>query len=139
MQYRAETNGYVIKLSIDDEIQSSLTQFAARESIEAAHFWGIGAAKDIVIGSYDLQSRTYRKVELAGVWEIASLTGSLARAEDGPILHIHGVFSDEQCQTRAGHVFCLVCAATVELFLVGLEPGLSRKYDERTGLKLLDL
>ncbi len=30
-------------------------------------------------------------------------------------------------------------AATVELFLVALSPGLVRRYDEVTGLKLLDL
>jgi predicted DNA-binding protein with PD1-like motif len=139
MRYRAEPNGYIIKLSIDDEIGSSLIEFGRQERIDSAHFWGIGAAKDIVLGSYDLQLKTYRKAELAGIWEIASLTGSLARTEDGPILHIHGVFSDEDCTARGGHVFTLACAATVEIFLVALSPGLVRRYDEVTGLKLLDL
>jgi hypothetical protein len=139
MRYRAETNGYIVKLSVDDEIQSSLLQFAKAEGIDSAHFWGIGAAKGIVLGSYDLETKTYRKTELPGIWEIASLTGSLAQADGGPILHVHGVFSDEGCGTRGGHVFSLVCAATVELFLVALSPPLARRYDEPTGLKLLDL
>jgi predicted DNA-binding protein with PD1-like motif len=139
MRYRANPNGYVIKLSIGDEISSSLIEFGRKERIDSAHFWGIGAAKGIVLGSYDLRLKTYRKAELSGIWEIASLTGSLAHTEDGPILHIHGVFSDENCLTRGGHVFTLVCAATVEIFLVTLSPGLARRYDEVTGLKLLDL
>jgi len=139
MRYLRQANEYIIKLSIDDELLSSLIDFGAAESIGAAHFWGIGAARDIVVGSYDLHDRVYRKVELDGVWEVASLTGSLARTDEGPILHVHGVFSDESCQTRGGHVFRLVCAATVEIFLVPLAPGLSRKHDEQTGLKLLDL
>jgi predicted DNA-binding protein with PD1-like motif len=139
MRYLRQANEYIVKLSIDDELQSSLVELGQAELIDAAHFWGIGAAKDIVVGSYDLKERAYRKVELEGVWEIASLTGSLAQTDEGPILHVHGVFSDEGCQTRGGHVFRLVCAATVELFLVPLAPGLCRKYDDQTGLKLLDL
>ncbi len=139
MRYLRQANEYIVKLSIDDELQSSLIALGEAESITAAHFWGIGAAKDIVVGSYDLKDRAYRKVELAGVWEIASLTGSLAHTDEGPILHVHGVFSDEGCQTRGGHVFRLVCAATVELFLVPLAPGMTRNYDEQTGVKLLEL
>jgi hypothetical protein len=139
MRYRALSNGYIVQLSIGERIEPSLFEFSQIEEIEAAHLWGIGAAKDIVLGSYDLQNKVYRKAELPGVWEIASLTGSLAQTDDGPILHLHGVFSDEACQTRGGHVFSLTCAATVELFLLGLSPGLVRRYDEPTGLKLLDI
>lgn len=139
MRYREDQRGYILRLLIGDEIGSSLTEFAAARQIEAAHFWGIGAAEQIVLGSYDLERKAYRKKTLGGVWEIASLTGSLAQTEEGPILHIHGVFSDEQCRTKAGHVFSLVCAATVEVFLVPFSVSLVRRYDEETGLKLLDL
>jgi len=139
MRYRTETSGYIIKLAIDDEIGSSLIEFAAREKIDAAHFWGIGAAKGIILGSYDITDKVYHKMELPGVWEIASLAGNLARTEEGPILHIHGVFSDEKCQTRGGHVFSMTCAATVEIYLVNLSAGLVREYDEVTGLKLLNI
>jgi predicted DNA-binding protein with PD1-like motif len=139
MRYRAQGHGYVIQLAIGEEIGSTLVGFAAGEKIGAAHFWGIGAAHQIVVGSYDLEHKVYLKKALEGVWEIASLTGSLAQAEDGPILHIHGVFSGEDCRTCGGHVFNLVCAATVEIFLVPLPAGLTRRHDEQTGLKLLDL
>jgi uncharacterized protein len=139
MRYSAQQDGYIIQLSIGDEIQSSLIEFGALVAVDAAHFWGIGAAHQIVLGSYDIREKVYRKKALEGVWEIASLTGSLAKTDDGPILHIHGVFSDEECRTCGGHVFSLVCAATVEIFLVPLASGLLRRYDEETGLKLLDL
>ena len=139
MRYRKEDHGYLVKLSVGDEIGPSLIEFGARESIEAAHFWGIGAAREIVLGSYDIERKVYLKKSLEGVWEIASLTGSLARTDEGPILHIHGVFSDEECKTYGGHVFSLVCAATVEIYLMPLASGLTRRYDEQTGLKLLDL
>lgn len=139
MRYRTQEQGYIVQLSIGEEIQASLIEFAAGQKIAAAHFWGIGAAREIVVGSYDLEQKAYRKKTLEGIWEIASLTGSLAHTEEGPILHIHAVFSDEQCRTCGGHVFNLVCAATVEVFLVALPAGLTRRYDEETGLKLLDL
>ena len=139
MRYRTQGQGYIIQLAIGEEIGSTLIEFAAGENIGAAHFWGIGAAREIVLGSYDIERKVYRKKALEGIWEIASLTGSLAQTEDGPILHIHGVFSDEDCRTCGGHVFSLVCAATVEIFLVTLPAGLTRRHDEQTGLKLLDL
>ncbi len=139
MHYRTLSSGYILKLSIGERMEPSLFEFSRIEEIDAAHLWGIGAARDIVLGSYDLQGKTYRKAELPGVWEIASLTGTLARTDEGPILHLHGVFSDDECRTRGGHVFSLACAATVEIFLIGLSPGLVRSYDEATGLKLLDL
>ena len=139
MRYRAQENGYIIQLAIGEEIGSSLVEFGARQTIDAAHFWGIGAAREIVLGSYDIERKVYHKKTLEGVWEIASLTGSLAQTDEGPILHIHGVFSDEDCRTCGGHVFNLVCAATVEIFLVPLPSGLTRRHDEHTGLKLLDL
>lgn len=139
MRCRTQEQSHLIQLAIGEEIGSSLIEFAAGHGVDAAHFWGIGAAREIVLGSYDIGRKVYRKAALEGVWEIASLTGSLARTDEGPILHIHGVFSDEDCTTRGGHVFSLVCAATVEIFLVPLPSGLVRRYDERTGLKLLDL
>jgi len=139
MRYRTQGHGYIIQLAIGEEIGSTLIEFAAGEKTEAAHFWGIGAAREIVLGSYDIERKIYNKKTLDGVWEIASLTGSLAQTDGGPILHIHGVFSDEGCRTSGGHVFNLVCAATVEIFLVPLPAGLTRRHDEHTGLKLLDL
>jgi uncharacterized protein len=139
MRYRTQGHGYVIQLAIGEEIGPTLIEFAAGEKTEAAHFWGIGAAHQIVLGSYDLENKVYLKKALEGIWEIASLTGSLAQTDGGPILHIHGVFSDEDCRTSGGHVFNLVCAATVEIFLVPLPAGLTRRHDEHTGLKLLDL
>lgn len=139
MRYRAQGHGYIIQLAIGEEIGSSLVEFGARQTVDAAHFWGIGAAREIVLGSYDIERKVYHKKILEGVWEIASLTGSLAQTDGGPILHIHGVFSDEDCRTSGGHVCNLVCAATVEIFLVPLPAGLTRRHDEQTGLKLLDL
>jgi predicted DNA-binding protein with PD1-like motif len=139
MHYRALSDGYIVQLSIDEPIEPALVEFGRLERVDSAHLWGIGAAKEIVLGSYDLRGRTYRKVELDGIWEIASLAGTLAAGDEGPILHLHGVFSDESCRTFGGHVFSLTCAATVELYLVSLSPALTRKYDDVTGLKLLDL
>jgi uncharacterized protein len=139
MNYIQDKQGYLITLHVDEELFRSIIELSAERGIDSAHLWGIGAAKDIVLGSYDLEHKSYHKKELPGVWEIASLTGNLARDEKGPMLHVHGVFSDSQCAAVGGHVFSLTTAATVEIFLVPIGHVLTRKYDDRTGLKLLDL
>ena len=139
MRYRKEREGYLIRLDIEEKVEESLIDLTRRDGIDAAHFWGIGAVKDIVLGYYDLSDKTYRRSDLPGTRELVSLTGSLAQTPEGPILHIHAVLADEKHRTVGGHVFSLTVAATVEIYLTTLYGGLMRRYDDRTGLKLLDV
>jgi len=139
LKYRKEKSGYLIRLSRGDLLFDSIISFSESESIDSAFFWGIGAVEDVVLGYYDLKKREYVKRDFPGVWELLSLTGNFAKAEDGPIIHAHGVLSDPDNRTIGGHVFGIKTAATVEIYLVSLMSGLERRFDPETGLKLLDI
>lgn len=139
MKYRKEESGYLVRLSRGDELFYSIISFGKSEGIDSAFFWGIGAVEDVVLGYYDLEKREYIKRDFPGVWELLSLTGNLAKADDGPIIHAHGVLSDPVNRTIGGHIFGIKTAATVEIYLVPLRPGLERSFDPETGLKLLEI
>jgi predicted DNA-binding protein with PD1-like motif len=139
LKYRKEESGYLIRLSKGDILFDSIISFGESEKIDSAFFSGIGAVEDVVLGYYDLKKKEYIKREFDGIWELVSLTGNLAKADDGLIIHAHGVLSDPGSKTIGGHVFGFTTAATVEIYLVPLKAGLERKFDEETGLKLLDI
>lgn len=137
MRIREEKNGLLIRLDVGDPLFDSIYDFAKEAGIEAAFLWGMGAVKDITLGFYDLQNKKYVKNRYEGIWELVSLTGNLARTDEGAFVHAHAVLSDNGNDTIGGHVFSMVTAATVEIYLIPLSPGLKRKHDETTGLKLL--
>ncbi len=139
MQWRKERDAYIIRIGLDEAVEESLLIFGQKADVQSGQFWGIGAVKKVVLGYYDLSDKTYLKKEMPGSWELLSLTGTLARTREGPIIHMHGLFSDAEFKTVGGHVFSLTTAATVEIYLVVLKSGLLRSYDEQTGLNLLDL
>ena len=139
MKYRREESGYLIRLSRGDRLFDSIISFGESEKIDSAFFSGIGAVEDVVLGYYDLKKKEYMKKEFDGIWELVSLTGNFAKADDGPIIHAHGVLSDPRSKTIGGHIFGFTTAATVEIYLVPLKAGLERVFDQETGLKLLDI
>jgi len=139
LKYRKEKSGYLIRLSRGDRLFDSIISFGESEKIDSAFFWGIGAVEDVVLGYYDLKKKEYIKRVFDGIWELVSLTGNLAKAEDDPIIHAHGVLSDPDNKTIGGHIFGFTTAATVEVYLVPLKSGLERVFDDETGLKLLDI
>jgi predicted DNA-binding protein with PD1-like motif len=139
MRIRNEESGYLIRLDVGDPLLDSIYDFAVEAGVEAAFLWGMGAVKDITLGFYDLKNKKYEKNRYDGVWELVSLTGNLAKTDEGPFVHAHAVLSDNGNDTVGGHVFSMVTAATVEIYLIPLGRGLGRKYDETTGLKLLDI
>jgi predicted DNA-binding protein with PD1-like motif len=74
------------------------------------------------------------------MYEITSLLGTIALDEQGePMFHLHGTFSDRDYRVVGGHVKDFVVGGTCELFIHVTYKPLSRKHDEQTGLKLLDL
>ena len=55
------------------------------------------------------------------------------------MLHAHGVLSDREDKTIAGHIKDLTAGATVELFVHRMQQPLKRQLDPEVGLQTLDL
>lgn len=131
---------HLVRVERGERLSDAIEQFVAESKIEGGWINGVGAASDVELGFYQLNSKKYKWRKFDGMMEIVSLAGNLAYDEQGTMMfHLHGVFADDEYQTVGGHVKDLVAGATVELFIHRTYQPVHRKHDEDTGLQLLDL
>ncbi len=131
---------YLIRLDKGDRLSEVIEKFVTETKIDGAWVNGVGGALEVTLGFYDLDKKEYQWKIFDQLREIASLQGNLAVNEEGKaVFHLHGVFSDNNYQTIAGHVKDLVAAATVELFIHRSYKPIHRKLDSNVGLSTLDI
>jgi hypothetical protein len=119
-----------------DEVHPSLVQIAERERIFGGWLSGIGAASEVELGYYDLERKDYDRLQMEGDVEIASASGTLGLVDGKPFVHLHAVVSDRRCETRGGHLFRAVAAATLEFVIFVADMPIERTRDEETALNL---
>lgn len=140
MTHSFDGYNHLMRLDMGEKLSAALEQFIAESKIEGGWISGVGAANNIALGFYQLSLKDYKMRTFGSMMEIVSLSGSFARDEQGNVMwHLHGVFADENYQTVGGHVKEFTAGATVELFVHRFQHPLHRKYDDATGLPLLDL
>jgi uncharacterized protein len=139
MKYRREGMHVYVRLDGGDEIVGSLSELAHHEVIEGGFVVGIGSAKDVELGFYDLAERRYVRQHFAEPREIASASGPVSMLDGRAHIHLHAVMSDRDFQSRAGHLFAATVTATAEFVITVCSSRLEREADEKTGLALLKL
>ena len=110
----------------------------AEEKDKSFNFSIIGAGSLAELGYYDLVERKYlSKIFVPEHIEIISVIGNITWYENKPVVHAHGVFSNENYETFGGHIVKLIISLTGETIIDWLPEKIIKKYDEKTGLKLL--
>lgn len=130
---------FVARLEKGEEIVASLTAAAQRKSLSSAFFFGLGVARDPVLGYFDAHTKSYVKKAFAGEFEFTSFSGNISRKGKKPAIHCHVTITDEQFSAFGGHLFHATVPATMEIMLIPVTPGLARRRDNDTGLYLLDV
>ncbi len=130
---------YLLRITKDEELLSTLENFANEQSITGAVFWGLGAVKNSHLTLYEPETKKYAEGhEFPESHELAGLTGNISQKEDGSLfVHAHGVLGDKNLQAYAGHFTRATVAATCEIWLTVIPEGLQRSHDEDTNLDLL--
>lgn len=139
MDFRKTEKDYILRLDRDEEVTESLVKFAKQQAIQSGFINAIGAVKEVTIGYFDLQKQEYIKKQLNGNYELVSLNGNLAYINNEPFWHVHIVLADRDFRAIAGHLFEAKVAVTFEGFILTETKKINRKWDENTGLKLLNL
>ena len=139
MEYKKINETYFIKINKDEEVITSLTKLCEEENIKLASISGIGAAKEVQIGLYDVLNKEYHSKVFNGMFEITSLLGTLTEKDNKPYFHLHINFADETYQTLGGHLNKCVIGATCEIILIKSEGKVERKFDEEIGLNVFSL
>lgn len=139
MQYTKPTNTHALLILKRGElVVESLTLIAKQEKIENALISGLGAVKNIRCGYYDLADREYHFEEYPELCEVLNLSGNIMLKEGVPFVHLHATFSDTKNHAFGGHVVEMEVGVTLEIALTLLPSSHARRYDEETGLHLID-
>ena len=136
MQYRLEGKRVLVVLEKGDEIFESLYKIVEELDIKFSWINGIGAAKNITIGSYSTSIKDYIKKNFDDEFELASIIGNITTKENSPFVHIHATISDEDCNAFAGHLFSAIITATCELILNISDTAIHRRECNEIGLYL---
>jgi hypothetical protein len=130
--------GFVVIIDKDEEIISTLTSFFSDHDVYSGTIQGIGAVKDVELGFFNVDQKTYERETLAGPFELLSLNGNITRLDDGStFVHCHVVLSDSEHRAIGGHLFKGFIAVTAELFVRVFSQEIYRRFDTTTGLKLI--
>lgn len=138
MKIILETNkSFVLQLQKGEELISSLSEYCKKRNIFAGNFTAIGAADEVTVSFYNLETKKYQDKTYSEDVEILTVVGNIALLDDEIKIHAHGSFADETYSVFGGHVQRCVISATGEIHLTKLDGKMTRKFDEKTGLFLL--
>src|SRR5204863_3765840 len=130
---------HVIILDSGEEAFAALTRFANESGISAASLSAIGAFERATVGWFDIDSKSYRKIEVNEQCEVLGAIGDIAVGDDGkPSLHVHIVLGLADGSTRGGHLLAGTVRPTLEVVLTEVPATLRRKKRADLGIALID-
>ncbi|MGE5298823.1 MAG: PPC domain-containing DNA-binding protein [Acidobacteriota bacterium] len=131
-------NAILLVLNRGEKLHAKLQEFAREHELKGAWVQGLGGSGMMTLGYYNLAEREYEWREYSDNLEILSLHGNLAWVDGEPFWHIHGSFGGRDFASIGGHVKEMTVGLTCELLITPLDTPLTRRFDDETGLKLLD-
>ena len=139
----AETSGqrtFVVVLDPGEEAVGALLAFARRHAMTAASLTAIGAFEKAVVGWFDLQAKSYRRIPVDTQSEVLSAIGDIAADDGGAAsLHLHAVLGLSDGQTRGGHLLEGIVRPTLEVMIQESPAFLRRRRRAELGIALIDL
>ncbi len=137
--YQKRGQQYLIRINRGGEIVASLQDFVQQKKIKAGFFVGIGATDQTVLAHYSVEDQKYSEQEFSNALELTNLTGSIAVQDDKPAVHAHATLADSKFKVIAGHLVEAQVSGTCEILLTPLGSEINKKFDQETGLHILDL
>ena len=139
MQYKQVDKDYFIYIEKNEKVMDTLIRFCKDQAITNGKISGIGAVKEIEIGSYDTIGKEYIRKQFPDVWELVSYEGNVTLKDGDPFVHGHVVLSNHDMKTIGGHLFEMTVAAVGEFFLRKFDNGAFREINEDVGLPCICL
>ncbi|PRX43710.1 hypothetical protein B0I33_114171 [Prauserella shujinwangii] len=130
---------HAVVLDTGDSVLDELTAFAAEQDLGTAAFTAIGAFQAVTLGFYDLDERRYLEIPVDEQVEVLTMAGDIVGGGDGHQIHAHVVVGRRDGTTRGGHLLSATVRPTLEVMVTESPAELTRRYDERSGLALIEL
>lgn len=118
MEWTKSGEDLLVRIDPGEEIHASLQKLADKVGFNAAAITsGIGRTCANIYG-YMNNDGIYIKRNLESPSELVSLSGNIARTQDGkPFTHIHCCWSEDDSTVHAGHMFSCTVAVVAEIHL----------------------
>jgi uncharacterized protein len=137
---RSSGKTHVVVLDSGAEAFSALTRYANEIGIGGASLSAIGAFERAVVGWFDFNTKTYKKIAVDEQCEVLSALGDVAVGDDGKAsLHVHIVLGLADGSTRGGHLIEGKVRPTLEAVITETEADLRRRKRPELGIALIDL
>jgi predicted DNA-binding protein with PD1-like motif len=130
---------FAVVFDIGDDPVKGLEQFARDRKISGAQFTAIGALNRAVIGYFDWDRKDYKKIVLDEQVEVLTLAGNIGRKNGSAALHAHIVLGRKDGTAHGGHLLEASVRPTLEVIVIETPRHLSRRFDDTSGLTLIDL
>jgi predicted DNA-binding protein with PD1-like motif len=122
----------------EDPMQG-LLEFAKREHLASGHFTAIGAFEDVTLGYFEWARKDYTRIAIGEQVEVLSLVGDVALEGNTPRIHAHVVVGKPDGTAHGGHLLEARVRPTLEVILVQPPGHLTRRFDPRSKLALIDI
>jgi predicted DNA-binding protein with PD1-like motif len=139
MQYEKDGYMYIIYLEQGESIMAMLTQFCKDHKIINGQISGLGAIKEIELGSYDLKNQEYITHKLDDTWELTSYQANIQLKDGEPFIHAHINISDHDLTVKGGHLFDAKVAVVGEFILRNINSNGKRVFNSEIGLACMNL
>ena len=126
---------YIIRINRGEEVFEQLNKFCQDNQIFSGSLTAIGAADQIDLAHYSVETKEYSKRTFTGEHEVTSLVGIITDKK----IHIHATIANNKFETFAGHLSRMVISGACEIHLIAGAESISRLPDDETGLELLSL
>lgn len=118
---------------IGDEVVASLTQYCQTRDIQNARISGIGALRDIELGIYQPETKSYRRKVFTETHELLACQGNVTLKDGKPFPHIHVIIGNHDFNAFGGHLFNARVAVVGEFILEELDSRVHREMDPKVG------
>jgi predicted DNA-binding protein with PD1-like motif len=130
---------FAVVFSTGDEAVAGLKQFAAENGVGGAQVTALGAFRNVTVGFFDWNEKSYRRIRYNEQMEVLALTGNIGVKGDASALHAHVVLGRSDGTAHGGHLLEAIVRPTLEVIVTETPTHLRRRFHPETGLHLIDV
>ena len=134
MEVKQSGQIFFVYIQKDEPVMETLTSICKNNEINNGQISGIGAVKEIEIGAYDLDSKTYLRKQYTENHELISFQGNITLKDETPFIHAHITIGNHDLRTRGGHLFEMKVAIVGEFIIRKIDSNAHRELDDNIGL-----
>ncbi len=131
---------FIEKVEYGKDLLRALENLVRKNEVSAGVLMAIGAVQKASFKYYDQERKEYIKIVINEPLELLSCIGNISSFKGEPLIHCHATFANKNGEVYGGHLDYETIVFSCEVYIKEFKDvKLERKYDQITGLNLLDI